>query len=412
VTISTTTSGASIRYTTDGSTPSETAGTLYSGPVAVSSSLTLKAIAYESGYADSSVASGSYTIGSGPAWYNTGGTWSHRELITILHGQVSGSANLTNYPMLYSVTDANLAASAQTGGNDILFTAADGVTKLNHEIESYNSTNGKLTAWVQISSLSPTTDTTIYIYYGNGSAGSQQSAAAVWDANYQGVYHFNDNAANTTVVDSTGHANGVNSVGNNSGNNTTQNTSVTAAPAEVAGGVSYTTNVAGGDYMVAPVNGNAYTAATAEFWVNPNGTPSTTAGLFQWANFLGAGSAFILAQQDTNGNLKVYDGAWSPGVPLANSAWSHVAITWASGGSFTLYLNGVLQSSQAAGTNPSSSANIYLANAYNGAYQGGYLSGKMDEARFSNAVRSADWILTEYRNENSPGTFFTVGGQQ
>ena len=32
VTISTTTSGASIRYTTDGSTPSETAGTLYSAP--------------------------------------------------------------------------------------------------------------------------------------------------------------------------------------------------------------------------------------------------------------------------------------------------------------------------------------------------------------------------------------------
>ena len=37
VTISTTTSGASIRYTTDGSTPSETAGTLYSGPITVSS---------------------------------------------------------------------------------------------------------------------------------------------------------------------------------------------------------------------------------------------------------------------------------------------------------------------------------------------------------------------------------------
>ncbi len=41
VTISTTTGGASIRYTTDGSTPSETAETLYSGPVSISSTVTL-----------------------------------------------------------------------------------------------------------------------------------------------------------------------------------------------------------------------------------------------------------------------------------------------------------------------------------------------------------------------------------
>jgi endoglucanase len=66
VTISTTTSGASIRYTTDGSTPSETAGTLYSGPVIINSATTLKAIAYESGMADSSVSSATYTFGSGP----------------------------------------------------------------------------------------------------------------------------------------------------------------------------------------------------------------------------------------------------------------------------------------------------------------------------------------------------------
>src|SRR5579859_3033099 len=62
VTISTATSGASIRYTTDGSTPSETAGTLYSGPVTISSTATLKAIAYESGMSDSSVSSATYTI--------------------------------------------------------------------------------------------------------------------------------------------------------------------------------------------------------------------------------------------------------------------------------------------------------------------------------------------------------------
>ncbi|HTB79913.1 MAG TPA: chitobiase/beta-hexosaminidase C-terminal domain-containing protein [Opitutaceae bacterium] len=65
VTISTTTGGASIRYTTDGSTPSETAGTIYSGPVSISATTTLKAIAYESGFTDSAVATASYTINTG-----------------------------------------------------------------------------------------------------------------------------------------------------------------------------------------------------------------------------------------------------------------------------------------------------------------------------------------------------------
>jgi hypothetical protein len=63
VTISSTTSGASIRYTTDGSTPTSTTGTLYSGPVTISVTTTLKAIAYASGMTDSTVTSATYTIG-------------------------------------------------------------------------------------------------------------------------------------------------------------------------------------------------------------------------------------------------------------------------------------------------------------------------------------------------------------
>ncbi len=77
VTITSATAGASIRYTTDGSTPSETHGTMYSGPVlmpqAVDTNLTgfltnasgvtmLKAIAYENGMSDSAVFAGSYEI--------------------------------------------------------------------------------------------------------------------------------------------------------------------------------------------------------------------------------------------------------------------------------------------------------------------------------------------------------------
>lgn len=62
VTISSATSGATIRYTTNGTTPTSSSGNLYSGPVTVDASMTLKAIAYKIGMADSAVTTGAYTI--------------------------------------------------------------------------------------------------------------------------------------------------------------------------------------------------------------------------------------------------------------------------------------------------------------------------------------------------------------
>ncbi len=61
VTLTTATSGASIYYTTNGDTPTSSS-TLYSGPISISSTATIKAIAIKAGYEDSIVASARYTI--------------------------------------------------------------------------------------------------------------------------------------------------------------------------------------------------------------------------------------------------------------------------------------------------------------------------------------------------------------
>jgi hypothetical protein len=63
VTLSTATSSATIRYTLDGSTPTASS-TLYSGPIAISTSTTVNAIGIRAGFANSAVASATYTIGS------------------------------------------------------------------------------------------------------------------------------------------------------------------------------------------------------------------------------------------------------------------------------------------------------------------------------------------------------------
>jgi AraC-like DNA-binding protein len=86
VAISTTTSGASINYTTDGSTPSDTNGTLYAGPISITASETVTAIAFKTGMADSAVVSAAYAItpqAVAPTFSPIGGIFSAPVTVTI-----------------------------------------------------------------------------------------------------------------------------------------------------------------------------------------------------------------------------------------------------------------------------------------------------------------------------------------
>src|SRR5207302_6822818 len=62
VTLADSTPAASIYYTTDGTNPIPGTSKLYSAPVAISTTSTIKAIATASGYSNSNIASGLYTI--------------------------------------------------------------------------------------------------------------------------------------------------------------------------------------------------------------------------------------------------------------------------------------------------------------------------------------------------------------
>jgi nucleoid-associated protein YgaU len=62
VTLATSTEGAEIRYTTDGTAPTATTGSVYSAAIAVSSTTTIRAIATKTGWGDSPVVSATFTI--------------------------------------------------------------------------------------------------------------------------------------------------------------------------------------------------------------------------------------------------------------------------------------------------------------------------------------------------------------
>lgn len=85
VTISTLTAGAKIFYTTNGSTPT-TGSTLYSGPISVASSETVKAIAVTTGTHNSAVASAAYVINGAvatPTFSPVAGTYTGTQSVTV-----------------------------------------------------------------------------------------------------------------------------------------------------------------------------------------------------------------------------------------------------------------------------------------------------------------------------------------
>jgi Chitobiase/beta-hexosaminidase C-terminal domain/Legume lectin domain len=85
VTISTTSAGATIYYTTDGSTPTKSS-TQYTVPIAINSTMTVQAYAVASGFFDSAVGSATYTITSAaatPTFSPVGGTYNSTQNVTI-----------------------------------------------------------------------------------------------------------------------------------------------------------------------------------------------------------------------------------------------------------------------------------------------------------------------------------------
>ncbi|MFW9996760.1 MAG: DUF2341 domain-containing protein, partial [Candidatus Odinarchaeota archaeon] len=117
--------------------------------------------------------------------------FSFRKNITVDQEQISG--DLTDFPLLINLYDANLKDHVQPDGDDIIFTDSTG-TKLVHEIElynvNYNETHAHLVAWVKVPTLLNSSDTVISMYYSDPNYTNQEIPETVWDNNYVGVWHL------------------------------------------------------------------------------------------------------------------------------------------------------------------------------------------------------------------------------
>jgi N-acetylneuraminic acid mutarotase len=106
VSIGDATTTATICYTTDGSTPT-TASTVYTGPITVSSTETLTAVAFKSGYTQSAVATAAYTIAQTvtavPTFSPAAGSYSTAQTVAIY--------DTTPNAIIYYTTDGSTPTS-------------------------------------------------------------------------------------------------------------------------------------------------------------------------------------------------------------------------------------------------------------------------------------------------------------
>jgi len=141
-----------------------------------------------------------FTFNTGPnamPWWNS--SWEYRKIVMIDSIKVEGDHE--NFPVLISVEeDSDLALKCQEKGEDIVFTDVNG-EKLNHEIEYFDNITGQLIVWVNVTYLSNTEDTILYLYYGNPYSVNMENIVGVWDSNFKIIQHLNESSG--TFEDST-----------------------------------------------------------------------------------------------------------------------------------------------------------------------------------------------------------------
>lgn len=348
---------------------------------------------------------------------------------TIDHTQVPNTDQV-GFVALVSTTNLSFANVANGGkvqnvnGYDLVMSSTpDCASILNWEDEAYSSTTGNLIRWVRTPVISHTTDTVIYFCYGNATISSAvQAATATWDTTYVMVSHYPGTSSVINANDSTFNAN----------NGTTSATNTPVSSNSPAGKIGpnapfFTANTGNGtpsEYIdYGDTASTRVSNVTASVWCYNNGTTAQSARLIA-RNIL------------SNGNPFVQYGIYNPNVGLSNlsfilstggggtfnfvagtttltaNTW-YLALATYDGTTAKMYLNSVVEGSAIAGspgsiTYPNQSFLYVGGDAQNGSANETW-GGSLDEARVENVARSQDWISTRWHNENSPGTFSTIG---
>lgn len=338
-----------------------------------------------------------------PGWLTAGGA--ERKKLTIPAASVSGSLH-TQFPMWVDLTDSDLSTYARSDGTDINFTDDDGVTILPHQLMNY--TSGTLKAWVRVPILRNTAATDIYMYFGNASPTLISQSGSIWESNYYGVWHMNEPV-------SAGADGFKNSAGFRTRSHLTPvNLNATAS---VTGKLYRGIQFPGvdGQYLQSNTTGGTFDLAAGQaihvsYWCNQFNY-LTNAGT-AWN--IGANNSHRCQAHHWNDGNIYWDyggngtaGGRVSGVNTGVGKWSKYDLIYKITGTLHHYfIDGVSRGSRVDSTTPG----VTLSTLQIGGWSPYPIRGQIEEFRLHVTDPHSDgWIKTEYDNQNSPATFYSLG---
>jgi hypothetical protein len=412
VTLTCATEGATIYYTTDGSTPTDSS-TAYSGAIALSATTTIKARAYATGKGPSAIVSATYTY-QRPTPQPT--EFAKSIKITLTNALASTEIT-TGVPALvrlkeeanggivgFDYDDFTLAK-----GGDMMFVDSNG-NPLPHEVDTWDTT-GESLVWVKLPSTAASTKITMY--YGKGTT-STASSTDVW-SNYVGVWHLNEASGN--AQDSTGHG----LVAAPFGANASADSVGTAC--KVGNGRQMATAKGNKSYLAVVDNAllDCGDSLTFSGWFKATGTFSSYSMRYvSRKSAYNASNGWEVEAQysnsaDNSATTVTARGAGSDNnnatVPDVRDNWLHLTLVY-DVKNLTYYVNGASQT-QRTMTAASSDNDLALAFGNNPSGEESNWVGFMDELRLSADPVSAEYAVAEYKAMNTAETdIFEYGEAQ
>jgi hypothetical protein len=334
--------------------------------------------------------------GDGSAGGDAPVTSAARKAITIVGSKIPGM--VSQFPVWLDVTDAELAAGVRADATDLYVTDASDVA-LPYEIRSWDHVTGHLQAWFRAPQLPKTTSTVFYLRYGGASAPAQQPAV-VFSA-YAAVWHLDDplTGGSPMVADALGVATGT----------TTNLNASRQVAAKLGGGVDFD----GSTMKITFTNMvTGSTSSTISAWVSERSATGMDS-IVTLGSAVNNQSRFLYSVYSGNHvGTGLYANDWNDtGTTVQNAGWTLLHWTFNGGDNKSIvYRDGASVGNHtfAGGVNTAGTSGwIGFADAGWGT---NWLNGVVDEVRIATTQLSADWVAIEFANQNSPATFYTVGG--